>query len=93
MRLPKQKILFAVDFIPVGSFPGLAMLDSYPVGWEDSLKKVIAMNWDTLIPGHPGQPGGRLGTKDDVQKFLSLLQATSAAVKSEAQAGGWGRGT
>src|SRR5437588_8324444 len=72
MRLPKDKILFAVDFIPVGSFPGLAMLDSYPVDWEDSLKKVIAMNWDTLIPGHPGQPGGRLGTKDDVQKFLNL---------------------
>jgi glyoxylase-like metal-dependent hydrolase (beta-lactamase superfamily II) len=92
MRVPKEKILFAVDFIPVGSFPGLAMLDSYPIEWEDSLKKVLAMSWDTLIPGHPGQPGGRLGTKEDVQKFLALLQETSAAVKTEAQAGGcWAR--
>jgi len=92
MRLPKDKILFAVDFIPVGSYPGRAMIDSYPIEWEDSLKRVMAMNWDTLIPGHPGQPGGRLGTKDDVQKFLNLLQETSATVKAEAQAGGcWDR--
>ena len=92
MRLPKEKILFAVDFIPVGSFPGRGMLDSYPIEWEDSLKKVMAMEWDTLIPGHPGQPGGRLGSKDDVQQVLTLLQDASAAVKAEAQAGGcWDR--
>jgi len=92
MRLPKEKILFAVDFIPVGSFPGRGMIDSYPIEWEDSLKKVMAMSWDTLIPGHPGAPGGRLGTKDDVQQFLNLLQETSAAVKAEAQSGGcWDR--
>jgi len=92
MRLPKDKILFAVDFIPVGTMPGLAMLDSYPIEWEESLKKVMAMDWDTLIPGHPGQPGGRLGTKDDVQKVLTFLQDASAAVKPEAQAGGcWAR--
>jgi hypothetical protein len=27
----------------------------------------FAMDWEKLIPGHPGQPGGRLGTKKDVQ--------------------------
>lgn len=88
MRLPKERIIFAVDFIPVGSFPGLAMIDSYPLEWEDSLKKVMAMDWDRLIPGHPGQPNGRLGTKDDVQAFLTLLQDVSATIKPEAQAGG-----
>src|SRR5213593_951045 len=92
MRLPRQKILFAVDFIPVGSMPGRAMIDSYPIEWADSLKQVLAMNWDTLIPGHPGAPGGRLGTKDDVQSVLTFLQDASAAVKTEAQAGGcWDR--
>jgi hypothetical protein len=45
-----------------------------------------------LIPGHPGAPGGRLGTKDDVQTMLTLLQDASAAVKAEAQKGGcWDR--
>src|SRR5258705_7080884 len=88
MRLPKDKILFAVDFIPVGTVPGRAMIDSYPIEWEDSLKRVLAMDWDTLIPGHPGAPGGRLGTKDDAQNVLTLLRDASAAVKTEAQAGG-----
>src|SRR5437879_9085488 len=60
MRLPKQKVLFAVDFIPIGSVPGRGMIDVYPLELEDSIKKVLAMEWDTLIPGHPGAPGGRL---------------------------------
>ena len=47
-------MLFAVDFIPVGSFPGRGMIDFYPLESEDSMKKVLAMDWDKLIPGHPG---------------------------------------
>src|SRR2546425_5677800 len=54
MRLPKEKVIFAVDSIPVGSVPGRGMIDSYPIEWEDSIKKVLAMDWDKLIPGHPG---------------------------------------
>jgi glyoxylase-like metal-dependent hydrolase (beta-lactamase superfamily II) len=87
MRLPKEKIIFAVDFVNVGTFPGRGMIDSYPLEWEESLKKLNAMDWDKLIPGHPGAPGGRLGTKQDVQSMLTLLQDASAAVKAEAQAG------
>ena len=86
MRLPREKILFAVDFIAVGSVPGRGMIDSYPLEWEESLKRVIAMDWDKLIPGHPG-PGGRLGTKQDVQDQLEFLQHASAEVKVQAQAG------
>jgi hypothetical protein len=82
MRLPRQKLVFAVDFITVGSVPGRGMIDSYPLEWEASLKKVLAMDWDRLIPGHPG-PGGRLGTKQDVQDLLTFLQDASAAVKAE----------
>jgi glyoxylase-like metal-dependent hydrolase (beta-lactamase superfamily II) len=86
MRLPQEKIIFAVDFIPVGSIPGRGMIDSYPLEWEDSLKKVIAMDWERLIPGHPG-PGGRLGTKQDVQNLLTFLQDASAEVKAAAREG------
>jgi glyoxylase-like metal-dependent hydrolase (beta-lactamase superfamily II) len=86
MRLPKQKIIFAVDFLPVGSLPGRGMIDSYPIEWEASLKRVLAMDWERLIPGHPG-PGGRLGTKDDVKATLTLLQDASAEVKEAARAG------
>ena len=87
MRLPKQKVLFAVDFIPVGSVPGRGMLDFYPIQAEESMKKVLAMDWVTLIPGHPGQPGGRLGTKQDVQNLLQYMADISAAVKVAADKG------
>ncbi|MBM3623250.1 MAG: MBL fold metallo-hydrolase [Alphaproteobacteria bacterium] len=86
MRLPAQKIVFAVDFIGVGAFPGRGMIDSYPIEWEASLKAVLAMDWDRLIPGHPG-PGDRLGTKKDVQDLLTILQEASAAVKAAAREG------
>jgi glyoxylase-like metal-dependent hydrolase (beta-lactamase superfamily II) len=86
MRLPREKIIFAVDFISVASVPGRGMIDSHPLEWEDSLKKVLAMDWERVIPGHPG-PGGRLGTKQDVQNLLTFLQDASAEVKAAAREG------
>ena len=87
MRLPKEKIIFVVDTIPVGSFPGRGMIDFYPVETEDFMKKVIALDWERLIPGHPGAPNGRLGTKDDAKKVLELYQDASAEMKKMGQAG------
>ena len=71
MRLPAEKIIFTVDWLPVGSLPGRGMIDSYPLEWEESIKKVLAMDWERLIPGHPGT-GGRLGTKKDVQDIARI---------------------
>jgi glyoxylase-like metal-dependent hydrolase (beta-lactamase superfamily II) len=86
MWLPAEKIIFAVDFIPVASVPGRGMIDSYPLEWEASLKEVLAMDWERLIPGHPA-PGGRLGTKQDAQNVLTFLQDASAVVKAAAREG------
>jgi glyoxylase-like metal-dependent hydrolase (beta-lactamase superfamily II) len=86
MRLPKEKVIFAVDLMPVGSLPGRGMIDSYPLEWEASLKKVLGMDWEKLIPGHPGA-GGRLGAKQDVQDILTFLEDVSAEVKTAAREG------
>ena len=86
MRLPRERIIFTVDVLPVGSLPGRGMIDSYPLEWEDALKKLIAMDWERLIPGHPGT-GGRLGTKKDAQDILTFLQEASAEVKTAAREG------
>jgi glyoxylase-like metal-dependent hydrolase (beta-lactamase superfamily II) len=86
MRLPKEKIVFIVDTIPVGAFPGRGFIDIYPLETEEFIKKVIAMDWERMIPGHPG-PGGRLGTKDDAKALLTLMQEASAQIKKEAQEG------
>ena len=86
MRLPKEKIIFVVDTLPVGQVPGRGMIDFHPLETEDFIKRVLAMDWDRLIPGHPG-PGDRLGTKKDVQEQLTLLQKASAEMKQLAQEG------
>jgi glyoxylase-like metal-dependent hydrolase (beta-lactamase superfamily II) len=85
--LPKEKIVFIVDTIPVGSFPGRGFIDIYPLETEDFIKKVLAMDWERLIPGHPGAPNGRLGTKKDAQDQLTLLQEASAEMKKLGQDG------
>ena len=87
MRLPKERIIFAVDFLPVGTLPGRGMIDFYPLEAENSIKQVMAMDWERLIPGHPGAPGCRLGTKKDAQDQLTFLQDASEAVKAEAREG------
>jgi glyoxylase-like metal-dependent hydrolase (beta-lactamase superfamily II) len=87
MRLPKEKLIFAVDFIPIQSVAFRNIPDNTsPIEYENSLKKVIAMDWERMIPGHPG-PGGRLGTKQDAQDFLGYMQDLSAEVKKAADSG------
>ena len=86
MRLPKERVVFVVDLLPVGQVPGRGMIDFFPLQAEDSIKQILAMDWERLIPGHPGA-GGRLGTKKDAQDQLTFLQDASAAVRAEAQQG------
>jgi len=86
MRLPREKIIFLVDTIPVGQVPGRGMIDFHPFETEAFIKEVLAMDWERLIPGHPG-PGGRLGTKKDAQDQLEFLQAASAEMKRLGQEG------
>jgi glyoxylase-like metal-dependent hydrolase (beta-lactamase superfamily II) len=87
MFLPKEKIIFAVDFNSLGAVPSrLAVNDSYPIEWEASLKKTLALDWDRMIPGHPG-PGGRLGTKKDMEQQIAFMSELSGEVKKASDAG------
>ena len=82
MRLPRERILFTVDFVPVESVHFSNMPDSYLPDFEDSVKRVLALEWDRMIPGH-----GRIGTKQDVQNLITYMQELSAEVKKAADAG------
>jgi glyoxylase-like metal-dependent hydrolase (beta-lactamase superfamily II) len=86
MRLPKEKIIFLVDTIPVGQFPARGFIDIDPLKTETFIEDVLKMDWERMIPGHPG-PGDRLGTKDDARNMLQLLRDASAEMKVLAQAG------
>src|SRR4029077_1326503 len=87
MRLPKEKIIFTVDWIPIQGVQFREMADTYVPDIEDGLKKVIALDWETLIPGHPGPGGKQTGTKDNARDQLAYLQDLSAAVKQEVAQG------
>lgn len=87
MFLPKEKLIFAVDFNSLGAVPSrLAVNDSYPVEWEESLRRTLALKWDRQIPGHPG-PAGRLGTRQDMEQQLAFMTDLSAEVRKASDAG------
>lgn len=87
MFLPKEKIIFAVDFNSLGAMPSrLAVNDAYPIEWEASLKKTLGLKWEKMIPGHPG-PNDRLGTRADMEQQLALLTDLSTAVKKSSDEG------
>lgn len=86
IRLPKERLVYIVDLLPVGQVPGRGLIDFYPLEAEASIERILTMEWDRLIPGHPGVDG-RLGTKQDARDQLAFLQDVSAAVKVEAQQG------
>ena len=82
MRFPRERLLFAVDFIPVSSYAFRDFPDAYMPEWIDSLKRVEAMDFDTLVPGH-----GALGTKANVTMFREYLQDLRAEVMRHAREG------
>jgi glyoxylase-like metal-dependent hydrolase (beta-lactamase superfamily II) len=87
MRLPKEKLIFAVDFIPIQSLLFRNLPDTAsPPDWEESLRRVLALDWERMIPGHP-YAGGRLGTKQDVTDLIGYMQDLAAEVKKAAAEG------
>jgi glyoxylase-like metal-dependent hydrolase (beta-lactamase superfamily II) len=82
MRFPAERALFAVDFIPVKAVAFRNLADSYIPDWMESIKRVEAMDFDILVPGH-----GALGTKADARAFREYLEELHAAVLAAARAG------
>ena len=80
MLLPRERIIFTVDWLPIQAVMFRDVSDGYIPEWFAGLDRVLAMDWDRMIPGHPG-PGGRLGTKDDVRAFKEYMVDVSNAAK------------
>lgn len=82
MRFPKEKVVFAVDFIPVNALAFRDLPDAYLEEWIDSLRKVEAMEFDILAPGH-----GPLGDKASVTAFRAYLEDLRDQVLAGVRAG------
>lgn len=87
MRLPKEKLVFVVDFAPIESVQFRNIPDNAsPLEYIDSLKKLAGLDWERMIPGHP-YAGGRFGTKKDIQDDVAYLEDLSTEVKKAADSG------
>ncbi len=82
MRFPKEKVIFAVDFIPVNAVSFRDFPDAYLDEWIESLRRVEAMEFDILAPGH-----GALGNKANVTAFRNYLEDLRGQVTAAARAG------
>ena len=82
MRFPRERVLFAVDFIPVESVAFRDFPDAYIEDWIESLKQVELMDFEVLAPGH-----GSLGRKEHVRMFREYLEDLRAAVLKYAREG------
>jgi glyoxylase-like metal-dependent hydrolase (beta-lactamase superfamily II) len=87
MRLPKEKVIFVVDFLPLSGTQFRIMADTYLPEQETTMKKILTMDWDRLIPGHPGAGGGPGGQQPRLQADLDYMLDLSAAVKQAVEAG------
>jgi hypothetical protein len=82
MRFPAERVLFAVDFIPVKAVAFRNFPDAYIPDWIESLKRVETMDFDILAPGH-----GALGSKEDVRAYRGYMEDLHTAVLDAARAG------
>jgi glyoxylase-like metal-dependent hydrolase (beta-lactamase superfamily II) len=82
MRFPKERVLFAVDFIPVEAVAFRDFPDAYIEDWLESLKRVEQLDFDILAPGH-----GPLGKKDHVRLFRGYLEDLRGEVIKYAREG------
>ncbi|MBM3571927.1 MAG: MBL fold metallo-hydrolase, partial [Alphaproteobacteria bacterium] len=82
MRFPREKIAFAVDFIPIKAMAFRDLPDAYMPDWVEAIKRVEAMDFDVFAPGH-----GPLGNMDDVRNFRVYLEELRAEVLALARQG------
>src|SRR5262245_46847487 len=84
---PKEKIVFVVDTIPVGSFPGRGFHRRPSARNGRFHQEGAGVGLGTPHPAQPGRPNSRLGTKKDAQDILAPMQDASAEMKKSAQDG------
>ena len=82
MRFPDERVLFVVDMVTVKRLPYKNLSDSYFPDWIDAARRVEAIDFDILAPGH-----GPLGTRADVTATRAYLEDLEAAVLAAARSG------
>ncbi len=82
MYFPVERVLFAVDFIPVEAMAFRDFPDAYMPDWIESLRRVEQIDFDILVPGH-----GPLGNRQHVTAFRNYLEDLRGQVLALAREG------
>ena len=83
--LPTEKIIFAVDFLPIRELPFRNMFDSYLLEGMESIDRVLELDWDRMVAGHSRQGG--IGAKDDVRGLKNYMTELFELVRDANAAG------
>lgn len=78
--VPEERIVFTGDNFTNGWETGL--VDSCPLEWLESLKKIEAMDVDYIVPGH-----GPVGDKAALREFTAFIQGVIDTVKKAIEKG------
>ena len=82
MRFPDERTLFVVDIIPIKTVAWRNMTDAYLPDWMEAIRRVEAMDFDILAPGH-----GPLGGKADAVAYREYMEELYTAVLQAAREG------
>ncbi len=82
MYFPSERAVFAVDFISVDRMPWRTLNDTYLPEWFESIRKVEALDFDIILPGH-----GIVGTKEDVTEHREYLELLYGSVLKSVREG------
>lgn len=82
MYFPSKRAVYAVGFISVDRIPWRTLNDTYFPEWFESIRKVEALDFDIILPGH-----GIVGTKEDVTEHREYLELLYRTVLESVRAG------
>ena len=82
ISVPRERVIYAADWLPVGELIWRNIFDSYIDEWFTGIDRVLALDWDKLVVGHvrAHNPKG-WGTKDDVRAFKQYFTDLKEAVR------------
>lgn len=82
VHFPRERTVFAVDFVSAKRMPFKNLSDTYIPDLIDQIRTVENMDFDIIAPGH-----GKMGTRGDVRDHRQYVQDLYNAVLSGARAG------
>ena len=72
--IPDRKVAFGVDTVSVRRLPWRNMAGANPSLWLEALKKLAALDFEILAPGH-GLTGRKAHVLEYIEYFTDLIQA------------------